>query len=90
MSKAVTNTDPRASDLERKPEKGFVLRHKTSLRYLSAHPDLGVHAEDPDEANAVAWKSITIAELYRLGFPDEFVGAWEIVLVLRDPEAGRP
>jgi hypothetical protein len=89
VSKAVTNTDPRASDLERKPEKGFVLRHKTSLRYLSAHPDLGVHAEDPDEAAAVVWKSVAIAELYRLGL-EPYAGAWEIVLVLRDPEAGRP
>jgi hypothetical protein len=89
MDAGITNTDPRASDLERKPEKVFALQHKTSLRYLSAHPDLGVHAEDPDEANAVVWKSVAIAELYRLGL-EPYAGAWEIVPVLRDPEAGRP
>jgi hypothetical protein len=83
VNKDVTNTEPRASDLKRAPVTRYAIQHKTSLRYLAAHPDLGVHLDDADEANAVVWPYMTIAELYRIAMDD--CAEWSVVQVRRIP-----
>ena len=60
----------------------YAIQHLTSLRFISEHPAYGIHAESPDEAEAVAWSTEAQAELERAAFED-FGSAWQVVPITR-------
>lgn len=65
----------------------YAIQHRTSRRYVAAHPKLRVHIEHDDVDHAVGFDFQSIAELYRdrMG---SFAGAWDVVPILRP--AGSP